>query len=783
MPAFAASFAASLQVARPACGAPNPSGAAADPSRRSTSGPRAEHRGRTRRAAHSTRSLRSGFKGEAPPLAERRGPFVQPEPPPRAAGAVCSASGQRPAPSSSSAPGTRPARAPRPAPPPLDFDIDTWASGYESQTREISCWIEDVEGTIPPELEGTLFRNGPGLMEVGGVRVNHPFDGDGMVASIAFKDGRAYFRNRFVRTEGYVRERAAGRRLYRNTFGTERPGGWPANFLDLNQKNVANTNVIYWGDKLLALWEASQPYRLNPRTLETEGLELLGGVLSAGTPFAIGVDALDELWKPGTSFSAHPHVDPATGRLVTFGFQPTVGGTLLRVYEFEADFSLHSRRTIHLPGFAFFHDFAFTENHCLFFQNPVDFNPVPFALGQRSAAACMRFNSERPTKILAIPRAKTKGDRRLYPSEIPVYETSPGFVFHFMNAYEEPAGEGGTAIVVDAVRLPTLPDLTEILADGYENIDWTNGIPNYLYRFRVDTGTKKVSSRRLSERMVEFPAVNPDRFGRRHRYGYAAAPSHPTAYGPHQAIGRVDVETGDEEWWSAGRDEFVTEPVFVGRPGAGDEADGWLLALLYDGARRASDLVVRPSPPCPAPPRFSSRESAARPVPTSKYPESYIASANYTQVGLAPPRPAAPLPAARRPAPPRPAPPRPARPARFRFRELERRPPDPLSERLAVAPSPLPPPSPKCRPLKAPTPPGPKPSKCPARLTPLRSSPAACPPPPKPLLLPGSRPSLGRPVQVLEAGRVAAGPAARLRLPLHLPYGLHGSFAGEYFGP
>ncbi len=38
-------------------------------------------------------------------------------------------------------------------------------------------------GTIPPELEGTLLRNGPALFDVGGAPVNQPFDGDGMVRS------------------------------------------------------------------------------------------------------------------------------------------------------------------------------------------------------------------------------------------------------------------------------------------------------------------------------------------------------------------------------------------------------------------------------------------------------------------------------------------------------------------------------------------------------------------------------------------------------------------------
>jgi carotenoid cleavage dioxygenase-like enzyme len=43
-----------------------------------------------------------------------------------------------------------------------------------------------------------LFRNGPGLLDVKGHHIHHPFDGDGMISAIAFRDGRAYFRNRFI---------------------------------------------------------------------------------------------------------------------------------------------------------------------------------------------------------------------------------------------------------------------------------------------------------------------------------------------------------------------------------------------------------------------------------------------------------------------------------------------------------------------------------------------------------------------------------------------------------
>ncbi len=38
----------------------------------------------------------------------------------------------------------------------------------------------------------------------------HHFDGDGMVLSLAFREGRAYWRNRFVRTKGFVEEQVSG---------------------------------------------------------------------------------------------------------------------------------------------------------------------------------------------------------------------------------------------------------------------------------------------------------------------------------------------------------------------------------------------------------------------------------------------------------------------------------------------------------------------------------------------------------------------------------------------
>ncbi len=116
------------------------------------------------------------------------------------------------------------------------YTREDWKKGYDSQPEEFAYQVEDIEGEIPTELTGTVFRNGPGLTDVNGYRLKHPFDGDGMISAVAIKDGKAFYRNKFVRTEGYIAEQKSGKCEYRGVFGTQKPGGWLANAFDVNLK-------------------------------------------------------------------------------------------------------------------------------------------------------------------------------------------------------------------------------------------------------------------------------------------------------------------------------------------------------------------------------------------------------------------------------------------------------------------------------------------------------------------------------------------------------------------
>eukprot|EP00955_Chlamydomonas_euryale_P079327 363284-Chlamydomonas_euryale.AAC.2 len=98
--------------------------------------------------------------------------------------------------------------------------------GSSAAQRETLC----ASATTPARHAHTFqhqaaFRDPPSHRTSAHTHPHPHTDGDGMVLSVAFKDGKAYFRNRFVKTKGFLDEQAAGRPLYRTTFSSGSPDG------------------------------------------------------------------------------------------------------------------------------------------------------------------------------------------------------------------------------------------------------------------------------------------------------------------------------------------------------------------------------------------------------------------------------------------------------------------------------------------------------------------------------------------------------------------------------
>ena len=79
--------------------------------------------------------------------------------------------------------------------------------------EELSTSDLEIIGEVPTDINGVYIRNTENPVH-DSIGFYHPFDGDGMIHSISFRDGKVHYTNRFVRTDGFIEEQKAGRSLW-----------------------------------------------------------------------------------------------------------------------------------------------------------------------------------------------------------------------------------------------------------------------------------------------------------------------------------------------------------------------------------------------------------------------------------------------------------------------------------------------------------------------------------------------------------------------------------------
>ncbi len=419
----------------------------------------------------------------------------------------------------------------------------------EAQHTEYDYGIEAVEGAIPDELAGTLYRNGPGRwQDHTGRPLHHLFDGDGMISAFTIGAGAVHYRNRYVRTQHF--QGKSGTRH----MGTDATGGWLANIGRL-PPNLANTNVVEHAGHLYALWEGGPPHEVDPDTLETRGLRRFGGELR---------------WIG--SYSAHPCFCPSSGDMFNFGVE-FIPAPHLRVYRTDRRGRLKHYRSVSLPYVAMVHDFAITERYLVFLISPIIPDSIPIALGLRAFGDGMKYRPERGSSFILIPRDG---------GEVRRIEHEAVLQFHLSNAYDD-RGD----VIVDAITYHGGELLDCIARFRTTPMD---RVSSEFTRFRI-TGGGRVMREQLSDRTCEFPRHHPDREGRPHRWSYFNTKHNlGTLY---DGISKLDLADNSQTTYVAETvGNSFCEPVFAPRPGASDEDDGWLLSVEYQVEEHTSRLVV-----------------------------------------------------------------------------------------------------------------------------------------------------------------------------------------------
>ncbi len=401
-----------------------------------------------------------------------------------------------------------------------------------------------VIGQLPSDLSGMFVRNGPNP-QFSPIGQYHWFDGDGMLHGVLLGNGKAQYRNRYVRTQGFLVERNIGHAVWTGLLEPPQPNNPHG-----PSKNTANTALIWHADRLLALWEGGAPHKIQLPSLDTDGLYTYDGKLVS-------------------AFTAHPKVDPDTGEMMFFGYS-LFAPPYLQYSVVSGDGELLRTVPIDLPLGVMMHDFAIAQHHTIFMDLPLTFSLERM---QRGEPALM-FEPNRPSRFGIVPR---HGDNK----SIHWFESPACYVFHTLNAYEE-----GDEVVLVACRMKS----TNVLMSEKSGSE-TEGESARLYEWRFNLSTGAVRERALDDRPSDFPRVNEQFLGRPTRYGYTAKLA-PTPLPLFEGLIKYDLSSGSSQTHEFGQGRYGGEAVFVPRPGATAEDDGWLLTFVYDEAEKTSELVV-----------------------------------------------------------------------------------------------------------------------------------------------------------------------------------------------
>eukprot|EP01062_Namystynia_karyoxenos_P058364 TRINITY_DN49921_c0_g1_i1.p1 TRINITY_DN49921_c0_g1~~TRINITY_DN49921_c0_g1_i1.p1 ORF type:complete len:537 (+),score=191.92 TRINITY_DN49921_c0_g1_i1:77-1612(+) len=437
-------------------------------------------------------------------------------------------------------------------------------------------WVPQgqIEGTVPPELHGTFFRNGPGLNAVHGTPLKHPIDGDGLVCALSISRGRAHFRSRFVQTFSHAEEQRAGRMIYPGQMGTRPPPGGKRKFRDM-----AHTNVFHWGGKLLACHEYTLPHCLDPATLETVGPDQLGGT-----------------FNDTRAFAAHFRIDQRLNRLVTVGFKPGPPGgrAALRIVEYDERWQVTRAATHRIPGLNYVHDLLVSPSWYVVQMTPfVKVSPElvkEIMTGKTTPGEQMRLYPDMPCRLVFIERSPGPGRA----ARVVQLDTEPCHIYHFGYCVES---QCGNKLELNAACLPEGFNMFDRHGLWLANVD--EAIPK-LYRFDADLAAGTLRRALQDPACCEFPTVHPLRQVAgsdcpRPRYTYTMAADGGAAL-PFRDIVKVDhLSPSGRQAYHAG--QVVGEPQFAPRLGAasaqaGDEDDGWLIAQEYDSGRHETAFIV-----------------------------------------------------------------------------------------------------------------------------------------------------------------------------------------------
>ena len=428
--------------------------------------------------------------------------------------------------------------------------------GFTSQDEETRVDSLPVAGGLPAWLSGALVRVTPALLDVGGRRVAHWFDGLAMLNRFGFADGQVSYGSRFIESRAY--EGAKEGELRHGGFATD-----PCRSIFKRVQQVfspditdnPNVNLARIGERYIAMTETPMPVEFDAETLETLG----------------HLEYADKLKAHVTT--AHPHHNRERDELVNYvaRFSRVSEYVLYGLPAGGASRRVIARMPVKEP--AYMHAFGMSGSYLILAEYPLRVNPLKLAFSGKPFIENYTWRGDEPVKFQVFERAT--GRHR------GTYETDAFFCFHHVNAFER-----GSELVLDLCAYEDASVIDSLYLD--ETGPRGKLPPVQLRRYTVDLDGGTVRSEPLADGNLELPRID---YGRRNTREYAYAYFTGSSEDWIDRLVKVDVRDGTRSEWSEGGC-YPGEPVFVREPGTEAEDAGVVLSVVLDARAGHSFLLV-----------------------------------------------------------------------------------------------------------------------------------------------------------------------------------------------
>jgi len=433
--------------------------------------------------------------------------------------------------------------------------------GFRHDMEELAIDSLPVSGEIPAWIEGNLYRNGPGRVNLD-KPMAHWFDGLAMLHKYRIEKGKVSYLSRFLDCRAFRSFQETGKMLF-SDFATDPCRSLFGKFMTAFSKDPLTTdsakvNLGKIGDDFFAFGEPLMQIQFDPETLKTMG------------SFDYGIKS------SAAMTTAHPHRDGDVSYNLIVHY-----GAINYYAIYATDKAKNTRKVASVPVVypSYLHSFGLSPKYFIIAEFPFVVPSIKLVARFRPFIENFTWRKGKKAKFYLIDRISGKVEH--------VIKVPPFFAFHHVNAFER-----GEELVVDLVAYKDAEVISDFYMNRLSQCDYEVS-PGTLQRFILDTARSTLKSHHvLCEETIELPVYDAESYAGRpdYRYVYGCGINKNRKREFYNQILKIDINTGKAvSWHQAGF--FPGEPVFVSHPDRESEDHGVLLSAVLDADAGKSFLL------------------------------------------------------------------------------------------------------------------------------------------------------------------------------------------------